>query len=588
MSDAIAPEITSREASPQRLEEARALGLHPLAERVLANRAEASERSPAALLEPTLTVLDHPDSLPDIDRGAERIADAIINAECIAIETDHDVDGVTAHALIYQALTQHFAHPSDRIQGFIGLRLKEGYGISDSLAERMIDEHPRASLVITADNGSSDAPRIERLAAAGMDVVVTDHHGMPEQGAPPAAYACISPARDDSRYPDGAIAGVMVAWLLMVRVRTALIHAGHLPAQAPRLGDLIDFVALGTVADCVSMGSSLNNRAVVRAGIERMQRMERPCWRAARAWMGDEAEPIRAETLGFALGPRVNAQGRLDDALVAVRFLLARSDEQAQAQAKVLEAANQSRRRIQESLRDEAFFVASAQREVGRKGLVISLVEGHPGVHGIVASKIVEALGQPVVCFSPSLTDASKLTGSCRSDGGVHIRQALQAVSESARGGIERFGGHAGAGGLLIRREALADFEKAFDEAVRAQVGEASLRPVIETDGEVDPAAIDQALLDDLARLEPYGRGFDGARFSASFTLGKAYPMGKAGVHWKLTLRGGGKRFEGVWFNVGESLPVAVGESAVWVFEPQANHWQGRKRLQLRVIDIER
>mgnify|MGYP001029521615 FL=1 len=565
------------------------LGLDPITAKVLANRAEHSGVEPEWLMEKSIGELDPPFDLPDIKRASERIASAIIDGEVIAIETDHDVDGTTAHAVIYRALTEYFNHPDERIRQFIGLRLQEGYGISDSLCDRMLNDNPRASLVITADNGSSDAPRLERLAAAGIDVVVSDHHLMPADGVPAAAYACVSPAREDSAYPDGGIAGVMVAWLMMCAVRRALEAAGYLKRDNTlRFAALLDYVALGTVADCVSLGQSRNNRIVVERGLKLINAAKRPCWRAIREYLGDPSKALSAEDLAFGLAPRVNAQGRLDDAMTAVDFFLAENESAAQSGAKALDQANQQRREIERTLRDQALFVAEAQVEIGRKALVIPLADGHPGVHGIVASRVVEAYARPVVCFSEKRGTSGVLTGSCRGIEGAHIRDALAVVAEIHPEIMHAFGGHEGAGGVTIEADGLQAFDRVFQQAIEAQLGSTPLQRIIEVDAEISaPELFDLATIDDLSALEPFGRGFERPRFIATLRVVNAKEIGQEGGHWKITLRAENRTLEGIWFGVGSSLPIEIGGDARFVFDLQANHWQGKRRLQLGIKHAE-
>ena len=560
--------------------QAAALGLHPVAARVLAHRAAASGVSPAALIGDSLAELDHPGSLPDIDRASERIVRAVGNGEMIGLATDHDVDGVTAHAVLYRALVDHFGHPATRIQHYIGLRLQEGYGLSDSLCERMLASVPPPSLVITADMGSSDGPRLARLAAAGIDVVVTDHHGIPGEGSPESAYACVSPLADDSAYPDRCIAGVMVAWLLMCHTRNALLAAGHLAPGAPGLGRLLDYVALGTVADCVSLVRSVNNRRVLKAGLRQIAAGSRPCWQAFRALRNDADAPLLAADLAFGLAPRINATGRLDDAMEAVRFLLADELPEAERRAAVLDRMNQVRKGIERTLQEEGLVAGRQLVDAGRAAVCVSFAAGHAGVHGIIASRLVDAYGRPAVCFSPAMNQPGVLTGSCRSVSGFDIRAALQDIDERSPGLLLRYGGHAGAAGLGLAATDFDAFAGLFDDAVGRQIAAADLGPKLHVDGDLVLDQINLRLVEGLAALEPFGREFDEPLFTAEFVPARARAMGQDGTHWKLELGGG---LEAVWFNAGVDCPVESGRPVRLVFRPEANWWNGRQRLQLIV-----
>lgn len=573
--------IVRRQAPAALYREAEGLGLHPVAAQVLAQRAAEAGVTPAMLLGEGLSALDHPAGLPQVDRAAARILRALRDGEVIGLATDHDVDGVTAHALLYRALVDCFGHPPARVQHYIGLRLMEGYGLSDSLCDRILAAAPRPTLIITADMGSSDGPRIARLAAVGIDVIVTDHHGLPGEGAPAEAHACVTPLAANSAYPDACIAGVMVAWLLMCHTRRALLDAGLRSADAAGLTALLDYVALGTVADCVSLARSVNNRRVLKEGLKRIAAGTRPCWQAFAATRREAAAPWTAADLAYGLAPRINATGRLDDAMTAVRFLLADEPREAMALAAELERMNQARKGIEGELQRSAMQQARRRLQEGGSGLALYFPDGHAGVHGIVASRLVEAFGRPTVCCSPVRDQPGLITGSCRSLDGFDIGAALREIDARSPGLMHRFGGHAGAAGLTLAEADFERFAAAFDAVVDAQLGSAALGPKWVIDGELDPAAVDLSLVDGLASLEPFGREFEAPTFMASFVVSDAIAMGQDGSHWRLQLQPG---LEGVWFNAGRECPVELDRPVTLLFRPEANWWQGRRRLQLVVV----
>jgi single-stranded-DNA-specific exonuclease len=579
------PEIRERAIDPDVFVEALAAGLHPVAARVLAGRTDGH----LAQLTPSLSDLDHYQGLPGIERAAERIATAILEEECIGIETDHDVDGVTGHAIIRSALIDYFAHPAELVTGFIGHRLQDGYGLSDPVADRILAADPRPTLVITADNGSSDEPRIARLAEAGIDVIVTDHHELPAEGPPGSAYACVTPRHPDSRYPDPAIAGCTVAWLLLCAVRRALIAAGRLPQDAPSLAGLLDFVALGTVADCVSLGPERpNNRALVLAGLARIEAGSRPCWRALRSRL--RSNTLTAADLAFGIGPRLNARGRLAEAMPGVEFLLSETDAEAAGLAELLDAENTARRQIERAMRDRAMAIAAEQVERDATALVVWMPDGHPGVHGIVASRLVEAFGRPAVCLSPREGQPGVATGSARGIPGLHVRDAMQSCADAHPGLLRSFGGHAGAGGLSLEIADIDRFAQAFDAAARERLAARPLGPVIWTDGELAGEDIGLDTIAALAGLEPFGRGFEAPVFSGAFEVAAVSRMGD-GSHLRLALETpGGGAVQAVWFGAvapgpaGESeMPVRVGQRIRAAYEIALNEWQGRRSVQLRV-----
>jgi len=536
------------------------------------------------MLAPTLLSLSNPDGLPDIEKASQCIALSIMDNKTIGIVTDHDVDGVSSHAVILSAL-KSFGFTSAK--SYIGHRLNDGYGLSNPVADRVLKDLP--SVVITADCGSSDEERIQRLKQAGIKVIVTDHHELPLAGPPDSAFATVSPARKDSGYGDPYIAGCMVSWLLMCKVRQVLIKLGHLPSDTPSLAHLLDFVGLGTVADCVTMGGSINNRAVVKHSLWLVSLGRRPCWMVAekRGWLSD---PVSSLDFGFQIGPRINARGRLDEAMAGVRFLMADTYAEANEIADLLESENKERKAIEKRLVESAVSTANTLTEQGLVGLAVWLPDGHPGVHGIVASRLVERFGAPVVCLSPHTNDPDVITGSARSVEGVNIKDALDAIAGMIGDNMLKHGGHAGAGGLSIRASALDDFRIAFDEAVRMQASEAP-GPILMTDGEchLQQVMSTPTLPRKLEKLEPFGRGFEQPVFEFDVTVESWKPMGD-GSHLSLNLvASDGTSMRGVWFNANPDsmpLPFDAGCKAIVIGTPTLNTFRGRTSVQLIVRGV--
>lgn len=581
------PLISLLHPDPDVLQQARQLGLPPIAAQVLANRATRAGVTPDWLLDDSVHSLDPPDGLPDIELAAERIARAVMGREHIALATDADSDGVNACTVLIRALTGHFGHPADRVHPFIGLKLSEGYGLSDSVCTRILSHSPQPTLVITADIGSSDGPRIERLAAAGLDTVVTDHHGIPVDGGPRQALAFVNPQRPDSRYPDPLIAGVMVAWLVLWATRRRLIDCGHLPARPPSLGSLLGWVATGTVADVVSLARSRNNRIVVNAGLPQIAAGEYPCWRALRSSLGDPAKPLSSADLAFGIGPRLNAAGRLHDAMAGVQFLLSATDAEATQGAALLNRTNNQRREIEKRLTAEALVQAEAAVAAGQRALTVALADGHAGVHGIVASRLVQNFARPAVCFSSHQEQPGVLTGSCRSIDGLHMLEVLQTIAAQDSSLFLRFGGHAGAAGLSIMGERLDEFTQRFQLEAERRLRGQQLQPRLWVDADVVAEQVDLALVNALAQLGPYGREFSEPLLRGRFDVLTVREMGQDGGHWRLQLAGERRRLEAIWFNAGRRCPVQPGQTARLVFTPELNWWRGESRLQLRVLAVD-
>ncbi len=584
------PRLLPRERDAALYRRAQDAGLSELQARVLAGRLAGYAGPLEALIDPALRHLSHPERLADARRGAERIARAVSEGEHIGILTDYDVDGITSHVVILRALTELFGVPANRLHSLIGHRINDGYGISLPLVERTLALKPRPTLVVTADCGSSDEPRIARLRDAGIDVVVTDHHALPQAGPPASAYATINPTRDDCDYPDKTIAGCMVAWLMMSLTRAVLIEQGVLSGSTPKLAPWLSYVALGTVADCVSLGGSAANRAVVTYGLRLINRMQAPCWRVMAERLGSDSVPFDAETLAFQMGPRINARSRLDDPYAALHFMLATDDDLARRHLQVLDDDNQARKALEADMVEQARGLALTQLAEAPPALVIHLPQGHAGVQGIVASRLVQTYGRPTLVLTPA-TAPEMLTGSGRSIEALHLRDALQRVHELAPESLPRFGGHRGAAGVGVPLGELERFRDAFLQAVGEQLGGRELYPVVWTDGELDAAQLSLATLDELAALAPYGREFEAPLFEATFHVEQLRAVGAEGNHLMLELSRDASVTRAIWFRAlapGAAHPIAVGDRVRCGFKLSRNRWKGRESLQLMVEHAER
>ncbi|WP_422717931.1 single-stranded-DNA-specific exonuclease RecJ [Franzmannia pantelleriensis] len=564
-------------------------GLSELQARVLAGRLAGYSGEIEALVAPSLRHLAHPERLADGRRAAERIAQAVMEGEHIGILTDYDVDGITSHVVILRTLTELFGVPASRLHSLIGHRINDGYGISLPLVERTLRLTPRPSLVITADCGSSDEPRIARLKAEGIDVVVSDHHALPLEGSPPSAYACVNPTRDDCDYPDPTIAGCMVAWLTMSLARQVLVEWGALAEATPKLSPWLSYVALGTVADCVSLGGSPANRAVVSHGLRLINRMDAACWRAMAERLGADSVPFDAETLAFQMGPRINARSRLDDPYAALHYMLAADDGVAQRHLEVLDQDNQSRKAIEADMAEQARALVQPQLADNAPVLVVFLEDGHAGVQGIVASRLVQAYGRPTLVLTPA-AQPGMLTGSGRSIEALHLRDALQRAHQLAPEALPRFGGHRGAAGVGVPVEQREAFHAALHQAVSEQLGEVALYPRILTDGELRAEQLSLATLDELAALAPYGREFDAPLFEGDFLVESLRAVGAEGNHLMLELSREGVSLKAIWFRAltpGELPPFGLGATLRCAYKLNRNRWRGRESLQLMIEHAE-
>ena len=565
---------------------ARGYGLHPLAGRVLASRGLAQGVDLDAFLDPSLRDLDPPSRLADIEPAAHRLAAAVIARERIAIQTDYDTDGLGAHAALLTVLRDGFGHPPGRLSSFVGHRLNEGYGLTRKLAERILQTNPRPALVITADNGSSDEPRIRMLKDAGIDVIVTDHHLIPADGPPPSAYACINPQRTDCGYPDKAIAGGMVAWLLLAATRRILLDVGHLREGTGDRGTLrsvLDYVACSTVADCVSI-ASINNRAVIASGLGMIEYGQKPCWEAMRPYLGEGA--VDAQTIAFQIAPRIHSRTRLDDPMAALKFLMAPDAVEANRWARLLDEQNRVRKDIERQILEDALAAAGPRVQAGDHCLTLHLPDAHPGVQGICSSRLVETYGRPALLFATSLQDEAILTGSARAIDAFHFRDALQAVQDAHPGLMKRFGGHRAAAGVTIARDELGAFTRALESAAREQLTAQDLGPRMLTDGTVPANELTLETVDALKRLAPFGRGFEAPRFRGRFGVRAAKPIGD-GTHLRLLLTIGGHDVPAVWFRArrkaSEPMPCEGGDMLNCVYTLDDNVYRGCRTLQLKI-----
>lgn len=597
------PQFLLRESDGALAAALREAGFDSIVSQFLAARL-SEEVLPEELLHPRLADLPHPATIPDMERAVGRICRAIKNGERIVFAVDHDMDGQASAAVLWTAFTQFFAFPEEKLSVVSSHRLREGYGITPAVVERILSLGP--TLVISADKGSSDEPRIAKLAEAGIDVIVTDHHAVPVEGPPASAYACVNPTRAESGF-DPTICGAAVAFFCMALVRRKLIElsAGQEDAmKPPSLSPLLDYVAVATIADCVSLrpDRARVNRVLVRYGLEQINKQTRPCWAVFCAERS--GDPVDSQTVGFQLVPAIAAAGRLDWADVGFDFLTAPNIADAKKSWDCLKQENAERKQVEKRVRDAA--VLEVESKPLPAGIAIFLEEGHSGVHGITASRMVERYGRPTGVFAPrgqgqrdaeadarAESEATEvLSGSFRSIPALHMRDALQTVADREPGLLLSFGGHAGAAGASLLRSRFTEFAQRFEDVCAERLDGVELGPQVAIDAELPPHEISLSSAESLAALDPWGRDFPPPAFASGFVIHQCRPIGD-GTHIKLTLgpdiTGSTQRFDGVWFNAipigGETMPVREGEWVRLVYRLQVSTWRGRRRLQLQVVD---
>ncbi len=544
--------------------------------KIIAARPKHAHAIPQASFSPKLQYLTSPLGLKDIQKAVDRLIQAIDNQEIIGIETDHDCDGQTAHAVIFSALKDIFGVPEKNIRSYIGHRMKEGYGLSDAVCDRILQDQPRPSVLITADNGSADELRIARLKAENMDVIVTDHHEVPLAGAPQSAYACLNPTREDCDFEDPYIAGCMVAWLFMAAVNQKLKLEKKIKPNVPSLGSLLDFVAVGTIADCVSLSRSINNRAVVQAGLEKINQLSRPCWQAIKPLIKNPK--ITSSDCGFLIGPLLNSDGRLSDAFGSVSFLLSNSLEEAAPWAKVLHSQNETRKKIQKKMTEDAMQLAKQQVDSGKVSIVLFLPEGHAGIHGISASRIKDLFGRPVIIFSPKEGELEIITGSARSIDEIHLKEILDQVAQKIPEIVLKHGGHKGAAGVGIKKSGLEIFANYFESEVLKKINIKNIGPKIWVDGCLEPEEINLNLLDQLQELEPFGREFEAPLFQIQAKVNSPRAVGDGShLQCEMVLENGDVH-KSIFFGgaVNQDLSRLAGQPVQAIIELTENYFRGR------------
>jgi single-stranded-DNA-specific exonuclease len=545
-------------------------GLTPVAAKALANRGVASHREAEAFLRGTLTDLPDPYLLKDLEKAAGRIVAAGMRAEAVLIYADYDADGATGAACLYLFLQEVFPGLPVRIHQ--NDRLRDGYG----LQARILSDAARtgARIVVTVDCGISDVEPIRAASRAGMDVIVTDHH-LPGDTLPDA-FAVVDPHRKDCPFPGKDLAGVGVVFLLACGVRRKLRESGFFDARPePSMRRFLDLVALGTVADMASMAGG--NRPLVREGLREIRKGPRPGIDALFSVSGASAAAATEMDLGFRVGPRLNAAGRVGDASRSSRILVSTSREESARLARELNEDNGRRQREQERILAAAVAGIEIAAELPHV-IVLSDAGWHHGVLGIVASKILDRYGRPVVLLRE---EAGEATGSCRSLDGFPIVSALSQLSHL----LTRFGGHSQAAGVALPMENLEPFRAGLSEiaALHAETSPFLLRRAI--DAEIGLEEIGPALLSDLERMRPFGTGNQEPLFMLrNARVAKASRVGGAGQHLRFDVEGKGRRVEGVAF-YREGIPSDASGRSDLLVAVQENVYRGVRSVRLLLRD---
>lgn len=525
--------------------------------------------------QPRLAQLVPPDLLGGIDAATTLLADAIADGRHIVIVGDFDCDGATACAVGVRGLCLLGAQ---RVTPAVPNRIVHGYGLSPSLVEELDALKP--DLLVTVDHGIACHAGITAAKSRGWQVLVTDHH-LPGDALPPAD-AIVNPNLRGDPFPSKVLAGVGVMFYVLLALRRVLRERGAFEGPEPDLASLLDLVAVGTVADLVPLDA--NNRALVGAGLRRL-RAGQGCagLQALVRVAGREPARLTASDIGFAIAPRLNAAGRLEDMALGIACLLTDDATQADEMARVLDGINAERRGVQQQMVDEAHAALARIDAEGEVPLAPCLFDPdwHPGVVGLVASKIKERLHRPVIAFAPAEPGSTTLRGSARSIPGFHIRDALAAIDAAQPGLMQRFGGHAMAAGLSLDESALPAFREAFHAQASRLLDEAMLQEVLLSDGELQADELDRAHADALRGAGPWGQGFPEPMFDGCFDVLDWRVLGEKHLKFSLRLPGHAAPLNAIHFNGWQDqAPPARIHAA---YQLDTDDWQNRRGIQLLI-----
>ena len=567
-----------RRRNPEAGAELAGADLHPLLARVYGGRGIRS----ADELDLALQRLLPPDYLLHVDRAASLLADALAEQRHMLIIGDFDADGATSTALAVSALREFGAQ---HVNYLVPNRFEYGYGLTPEIVALAAREDP--DLIITVDNGISSLEGVRAAREAGIATLITDHHLAGREL--PAADVIVNPNQPGCRFPSKNLAGVGVIFYVMLSLRAELRRRGWFAhREEPNLGRYLDLVALGTVADVVPLDH--NNRIMVAAGLARLRAGQGRT--GIRALLEVAARPCRnlvASDLGFALGPRINAAGRLDDMSIGIECLLSEDPGQARRLAATLEQLNKDRRTIEKGMQEEAVALL-ATLDIGGDGdppVAMTLYQGgwHQGVIGILASRIKDRLHRPTIAFADG--DAGQIKGSARSIQGIHIRDILDAVATRHPGLIHKFGGHAMAAGLTIGRDDYPQFARAFVEEVGRHAEDVHLQAVIESDGELDPEDFQLELATELRFAGPWGQHFPEPVFDGHFRVVSQRLVGEKHLKLVLSPPGGGQLLDAIAFNIDpDRWPDEQVEEVELAYRLDVNEFRGQRSVQLMVEHI--
>ena len=569
-------QLIERDRPPRSVWALEQAGLHPLLAQLYAARGVSDPLS----MDVSLAHLLPPDGLKGIGAAAVLLADAMAADQHLCIVADYDCDGATACAVALRGLRMLGAR---QVSYIVPDRVVDGYGLTAAIAQRV--KASGADVLITVDNGIASVEGVATAKALGLQVVVTDHH-LPAAELP-QADAIVNPNQPGCTFASKSLAGVGVMFYVLLALRAELRARGLFTADAegaplaqPKLDSLLPLVALGTVADVVKLDA--NNRRLVAQGLARVRKGHMPVGMTALfVAAGRQSAQCTSQDFGFALGPRINAAGRLSDMTLGIECLSTDDTARATELASQLDRINRERRDIEGDMREQALALAQDMfdpEEEPPSALCVFDPDFHEGVVGIVASKLKDLHHRPTFVFAPSQADGKshELKGSGRSIPGFHLRDALDLVAKRHPGVLLRFGGHAMAAGCTLDEEHLAIFEEALQQVAQEWLDAATLQRRLDTDGPLLPEYCRHDVADTLAR-EVWGQGFAAPTFSEEVEVLGQRLVGEK--HLALKLRHQGQLVDGIWFGRVDPLPSL----AHLAFRLEADEWQGKQRVRFVV-----
>jgi len=560
-----------READPQTVaRQSEQLDISPLLARILVLRDFADIQSARRYLSSSLrSDLPSPFQMAGMEPGVRRLAEAVKNKQQIGIWGDYDVDGTTGASVLVSFLREVGAQPVYHVPH----RIEEGYGLNTEGLRRFKERG--VDLVVTVDCGISNAQEVAAAGDMGLDVVVVDHHQPPDELPP--AVAVINPHRKDCAFPDKGLCAAGLAFYLVIALRAKLREEGwFIGSVEPDIRRYLDIVTLGTIADMVPLKGV--NRTLIRRGLAELASSTRPGVVALKQVAGIAAGEVSAGQVGFRLGPRINAAGRVDYGIKVVELLTTDANDIALHIAQELDAHNSERRAIEAAVLEQALAQASSAVDGGRRHSLVLAGEGwHPGVLGIVASRIVEKYYRPTVVIG---FNGGAGKGSARSIRGFHMVEGFRRCAEH----LQKFGGHEYAGGLSIQSANLEHFTEAFESVARQILTAEDLSPLLEVDAQLRFSDIGFPLARELDVLKPFGVGNPEPLFMTSQVEVCERKVFSAGVRYRL--RDGGRVIGGVIFGVDNDYPGMVGEIIDVVYRLSENDWNGASTVELKIVDV--